>query len=553
MNTKLMMALAIAALAINCTGPMQSAGGSSDSGNPRVVASIRNQNGSLAVGALVRLRKSDYVAQPPLSMTKPAIYAADALTDDLGMFEIKGIDPGTYCIEVNDPSTGSGRGGTVLFTLNVAAKDTLTLGSDTLRSFAMVSGSFDMSAMPGKTLYVQVVGLERLVRVDSMGAFTIRDLPAGHFILHTIATQGTQTTLVRADSVTVAAGDSVLLSMPGWKFSRKVYLNTTAAGAGVSGTVSNFPVLIRLTNSNFDFSRAKANGDDLRFTTPNGAAIPFEIDRWDAANSQAEIWVKIDTVFGNDNAHYFYMSWGNPNAVSASNGTTVFDTTQGFQGVWHLSDPIAGPVKDATPNGYNGVATNLTGQAVVNAMVGNGRSFAEGDSGYVTMPGTASSKLNFPENGIYAVSAWVYIDSLDSAGHAFVTKGDQQYNLEVFRNRWEFAEFKTSHTWEMSSMPALAKRWTFLMGVRNQGKQYLFVDGQLVDTISEIQTNNNANRSSLFNVMFGKTDGYPETNFPYYFHGMLDEIRLLNVAPNADWIKLCYMNQKLPDALIGFK
>jgi hypothetical protein len=186
-------------------------------------------------------------------------------------------------------------------------------------------------------------------------------------------------------------------------------------------------------------------------------------------------------------------------------------------------------------------------------MVGNGRGFANGDSGYIAVPSTAVSKLNFPENGVYTVSAWVYADSLDSAGHTFAGKGDQQYNLEMFQNNWEFAEYKSSQEWEMSTSPATAKTWTLIVGVRNQVKQYLFVNGQCVDSGVEIRTKAGADRDTSQDVMFGKIVGVSESNFPYYFHGSLDEIRILNTAADANWVKLCYMNQKSQDALVEFK
>jgi hypothetical protein len=36
----------------------------------------------------------------------------------------------------------------------------------------------------------------------------------------------------------------------------------------------------------------------------------------------------------------------------------------------------------------------------------------------------------------------------------------------------------------------------------------------------------------------------------FNFVGMIDEVRVNNVAVNSDWIKLCFMNQKQPDALV---
>jgi hypothetical protein len=54
-------------------------------------------------------------------------------------------------------------------------------------------------------------------------------------------------------------------------------------------------------------------------------------------------------------------------------------------------------------------------------------------------------------------------------------------------------------------------------------------------------------------VTIGRTNGLGGGNLPYFFKGMIDEIRISNVAYGPDWIKLCYMNQKAQDALVVFK
>jgi hypothetical protein len=38
-----------------------------------------------------------------------------------------------------------------------------------------------------------------------------------------------------------------------------------------------------------------------------------------------------------------------------------------------------------------------------------------------------------------------------------------------------------------------------------------------------------------------------------YFKGMVDEVRVMNVAVSADWVKLSYMNQKAEDRLVEFR
>jgi Domain of unknown function (DUF2341)/Concanavalin A-like lectin/glucanases superfamily len=503
-------------------------------------------SGTPAAGATVRLRRSDYVAPPPGILAKATIFGAEALTDAHGSFEISGIDSGSYSIEVNDS------GSAVLFTCTIA-HDTSRLQADTLRPYAAVFGTVDTTGTSDKRLYVQVLGLERLAPVDSAGLFEFKDLPAGLFGLHIIAVTGTQTTLIQSDQVSAVSGDTVRVTMPGWSYSARLYLNTTASGAQVPGTVANFPVLIRLTSGNFTFAQAKSGGDDVRFTKSNGTPLPYEIERWDSAGGLAEIWVNVDTVFGNDDNHFIAMFWGNPAATSASNGAKAFDTADGFQGVWHMNDPVSGPVRDATINGYDGTVINAMAQTAAPAMVGLGRGFAQADSGYIMLAGTAQGKLNFEENGVYAISAWVYADTINNLNHAMVTKSDQQYNMELCSGDWEFAEYKSSKQWELCQSPATAKKWAFVVGIRNGSRQYLFVNGMCVDSIVKIPATTSSDRNTGYSVMFGRTDGFPQNGFPYYFHGVLDEIRMLNVAPDANWIKLCYMNQKLQDALVEFR
>ncbi|MBD3322312.1 MAG: DUF2341 domain-containing protein, partial [Chitinivibrionales bacterium] len=150
---------------------------------------------------------------------------------------------------------------------------------------------------------------------------------------------------IGADEYGVSSGDPY----ENWAYSKTLYLNTTSSGANVSQDINNFPVLIRLNASNFNFLQAKGNGDDIRFSkSDNQTAISYEIERWDSANQVAEIWVKIDTVFGNSNIQNFEMYWGNASASSQSNGAAVFSSSYDYEGVWHLDEDGSAQRADAT-------------------------------------------------------------------------------------------------------------------------------------------------------------------------------------------------------------
>ena len=82
-----------------------------------------------------------------------------------------------------------------------------------------------------------------------------------------------------------------------WKHSGSIYVVTTSAGANLpaSAVEKNFPLLVRLNKNYFDFSQAKSRGEDIRFSA-NGKPLAYQIERWDAAGGNADVWVRIPTI-----------------------------------------------------------------------------------------------------------------------------------------------------------------------------------------------------------------------------------------------------------------
>jgi hypothetical protein len=215
-----------------------------------------------------------------------------------------------------------------------------------------------------------------------------------------------------------------------WGQWRVFSINTTATsgGANVTGTVAGYPLLVRLTAANASdvFAQAKPGGADLRFrravgfippgiiiadvfptatpATQGGLAkpaaaqatqaaqavdtdpqLPYEIAHWDSAGKTAEIWVLVDTIFGNRSGQYIAMHWGKSDAVSRSNPAAVFDSSKGLVSVWHMggsnptanrSNAVAGG-NPAIPSGLN-VATGFPSR---NGVIGRADTLRGGTTG----------------------------------------------------------------------------------------------------------------------------------------------------------------------------
>jgi biopolymer transport protein ExbB len=394
--------------------------------------------------------------------------------------------------------------------------------------------------IPGTDISVNVNLAARYALLDSLPqgimasvCYTVPSHPAGYSTL--------------AENVVVLPGVSTLAGKSGWNFSRILFLNTTASGAGTTGNVYSFPVLVRLTKGNFNFNEAKTDGSDIRFVTSGNMRLSYEIEQWDASQGSAAIWVKVDTVLGNNGTQYITMQWGNPDGQNTSNSASVFDTSSGFQGVWHMNETGAGFATDATPNHYDGTPSTPPPLGAP-GLIGACRKF-NGTSNFIMMNGTANSRLNFPVNGSYTVSAWVNLDSIPGVYKVFISKGAVQYTLQINnRNNFEISEFHDGLGFEYSQAPGTAKAWKYVVGVREGTNQHLYIDGILA-TNAIIVDSSASQRFTGDQLIIGAASSGTRD----FLNGMMDELSISSVSRGSDWIKLCYMNQRVDDKLVLYK
>lgn len=427
----------------------------------------------------------------------------------------------------------------------VVLLDTL-LASGTIR-ISLSGVSEGCVSIPGTDITVLVPMGSSEIIIDSVPTGNIPEIR--YYVDKKTVGAIRQNVLVKPDETTVLT--NIL-----WKFSQRIVLNTSASGAEITTDVYNFPVLIRLSDNNFDFSQAASRGEDMCFTTSYGKSLPFEIEHWDAISRNASIWVKVDTVYSNDTSQSIIMYWGNSSAEELSNSETVFDTADGFQGVWHLGD--TNDVRDATVNKYHGLSPDTARPSNGHGLIGNCSKF-NGIADYIIMPNTADSKLSFEESSYYTISAWALLDTFDNSSHCIVSKGYEQYYLRLtyFPTNiplWEFVEFGKSINWQASTSPASKGQWVLLTGVRQGSKQFLYCNGILVDSTTDNWTQG-FSRSTDNDISVGrflKEVTFPTNDGFCFFKGSIDEVRICNQAKGADFIMLCYMNQRIDDRLVKF-
>jgi hypothetical protein len=401
----------------------------------------------------------------------------------------------------------------------------------------------------GDYLYIPGTDVFTIITAEnsSTGKANLNYIPAGSFTdINFIAATGPQITNLLKDTLEMQPGDTFEFAYTTWVHSAKLVLNTASSGADIRENVCNFPVLVRLNEKVFDFSLAKDDGRDIRFAKSNGVPLVYEIERWDPTINKAEVWVKCDTVHGNDSTQFITMYWGNSRAIDVSDGTKVFDTAAGFTGVWHLNeDPSDGPgaIKDRSVNAFHATSSGLmTSSNSIEGTIGKALTF-NGKDDYLN----AGNVAVFDH---YSIGLWVYLNTVDFT-QRFIFK-DSSYTLWYDRIQ---ASIRMEHMDSVAmwsgllqnggvGVPMTTGAWCYLTGTFDGTKTKIYQNGNEVTSSNEITAHPLVSQNPL---LFGKSWKVD------FVDGSMDEIRVERTARSADWVKLCYMNQRIDDKLIKFK
>jgi len=87
----------------------------------------------------------------------------------------------------------------------------------------------------------------------------------------------------------------------------------------------DYQIKVELSSTNFDYSKAETNGEDIRFFDEDDNPLSFWIEEWNSEGVSI-IWIKV----ANSEVDEVYMSYGYPDASSASAGSSVFEFFEGF-------------------------------------------------------------------------------------------------------------------------------------------------------------------------------------------------------------------------------
>jgi biopolymer transport protein ExbB len=295
-----------------------------------------------------------------------------------------------------------------------------------------------------------------------------------------------------------------------WTYRKQITIDTTPSGASVTAELRNFPVLIRLDSSTFNFEDAKQDGSDIRFYAGDDkTALPFRLESFDAKTGLAAIWVSVPDVQGSAQTKIF-MYFGNKKAGVAPVSGPVFDPL--YKAIYHFGAGEKVPADDTTNrnDGLNQVAVKA-------GWIGQGARFDGTASAELPPAVTANAAQGF------SFEAWVKPRDASASGVVFAA-GSFVVGLDKGQ-----AYVETGPGQRSLAPAALTGDWTFLTATISGSTITLYVNGLPAATLTSPQI-------QLANPSLA---GSPSQSSPK-FAGEMDEVRLSATARSAAYVKAAF-------------
>lgn len=295
--------------------------------------------------------------------------------------------------------------------------------------------------------------------------------------------------------------------------------------SGVVGILNDFPLVINDTLTDL-IGNVKADGGDIRFALEDKTELKSEIQEIDDSTGRIVAWSKVPMIQVGTN---LFMYFKNPAATLPIDPFNVWDSN--FKAVWHNSQVPAGAnsILDSTINGNHGTPTG-TSQAA--GLVGNCLFF----NGFADI-------VNILENGTLDITGQLTVSALTQTGDNvagiighWLESTTAGYRIVVSGNLYTFSLDATALTELTFLRPNTA--FNLLTGTRDSNDfMRLYVNTLLVagPTLA-------TGAITTLNTIGEMGNGLGEDGHS----GLIDEVRISNVARSADRILADFVNMFFP-------
>jgi biopolymer transport protein ExbB len=254
-----------------------------------------------------------------------------------------------------------------------------------------------------------------------------------------------------------------------WQLRKKITIDASASGAGITDPIGAAPVLVRLHLGNFRFAAAKDDGSDLRFVAGDDKTpLKHHIEKFDSLLGEALVWVSVPNLQPGAKTDIWLYS-GNKKAVAASDSKGTYDPDTML--VYHFNERGT-PALDASAWANN---AQSVGQPADGSQIGTGLRL----DGRISLTLPASPSLALSENAAFTWSAWIKPAAMQPNA-ALYSRRDGANGLVIgLDSGVPFVEVTNAGTAQRSgaAAPIAPNGWHHVAVVANGGQIVLYLDG----------------------------------------------------------------------------
>ena len=314
----------------------------------------------------------------------------------------------------------------------------------------------------------------------------------------------------------------------------------TASGYSGASTLTNFPVLVRISGakiSGFSYDVCAANGADLSFKGVDGTTLAHEIDTWNP-EGESLVWVKVPLLATNTT---FKIRWGDSDVTASTSTNATWNVN--YVGVWHMGE-ADGVCSNSSPCGAKydaepkGTPANSVRYADTDAPIGYARTTGSGTA-YLSIPSYDAENVG----SNFTMSGWVRLDKASGWPRLFSRKENNSdaggWAMEMEVSYTTFALLGGENKYFVGSLPTLSNSWVHVTIVYNGTTGTVYGNGE---SVSSNTINPAADNGKPLSIGASSSGGDRAC-------GQFDECRLMKGAASADWVKADYDTVKKPDFL----
>ena len=323
-----------------------------------------------------------------------------------------------------------------------------------------------------------------------------------------------------------------------WPYRKAITIDHTQ----VVADLANFPVLISLSGDAGLAAYAQADGDDILFADASDVKLDHEIEYFDSSTGQFVAWVRVPLLSSTSDT-VIYLYYGNPAATNQENPAGVWDA--GYVMVQHLEE-TAGTHEDSTSNTCDGLPQNGLLQDAVGRI--DGADDFDGTNDFLDLQ-TPTALDVFGPNQDFSISMWIRRDDITGVDGFFSSGSGPDYGIyfgSLYGNADNVRFLSPGNTVDVQTTtdPLDDTEWHHVAVTADRdGAMDLWVDGASVrsQSIAAYAAENWNRLDDTYKVGTDRSENGP-------YDGIIDEVRVSNVARGADWISTIYANMADPAA-----